>query len=395
MPFMTPQEPASAAELRDLLSRCGAERKKVELGGRFTKRAMGGTVAPADIVLSTARLDRVVEYEPRDLTISVEPGLRFQALQDLLAENNQMLPLDPPRPEEATVGGVVIANCSGPRRRLCGSARDMVIGMTFVTLAGEEVRSGGMVVKNVAGLDMAKLMIGSFGTLAAVARVNFKLFPRPPLEKTFLLAYDSLEGAIQGRDAVLRSVLQPAALDLVNPAAIPRVGNGLPRQWLLLAEAAGIEAVMARYDRELKTVARDTQSAEFAALEADQARRLWQGIRDFPALHHPGDTGAAVVRLSTTLARLPECFSAAASLPAVARAGNGVVYVCCPPGQLEVVRRARSAGLYAVIESSAPEDKRRLELWADPGPELEIMTRIKRSLDPDNLLNHGRLYNRL
>jgi glycolate oxidase FAD binding subunit len=386
---MTSLEPGDAAELKEILGRCGAGHTKVEIGGRFTKRAMGGSIEPAGVVLSTARLNRVVEYEPSDLTISVEPGLGCQALQDLLAGHNQMLPLDPPRASDATIGGVVAANCCGPRRRLYGSARDLVIGMTFVTLAGEEVRSGGMVVKNVAGLDMAKLLIGSFGTLAAIARINFKVIPRPPLEKTFALAYDSLEGALKARDAILKSVLQPTALDLVNPAAVPHLGDELPARWVLLVEAGGIEAVMSRYERELKNIARD--GGEFAVLDVEQAPRAWRGIRDFPA----AEDGAAVLRLSTTLARIGECFSLAGSLPAVARAGNGVVYVRCPSGQLDLAARARAAGLYAVIESSSPEDKKRLDLWADPGPELEMMARIKRTLDPENLLNHGRLYNRL
>ena len=184
---MTHLEPATSAELAEILGACGAQRRTVELGGHFSKRAMGGPVTPADAVVSTARLSGVAEYEPKDLTISVEAGLGYRVLTDLLIENRQMLPLDPPLAGEATVGGVVASNSSGPRRRLYGSARDMVIGMTFVTMEGKEVRSGGMVVKNVAGLDMAKLLIGSFGTLAAITRVNFKLVPRPPQERSYLL----------------------------------------------------------------------------------------------------------------------------------------------------------------------------------------------------------------
>src|SRR5207253_6569691 len=119
--------------------------------------------------------------------------------------------------EQATVGGVVAANSSGPRRRLYGTARDLVIGMTFATLEGKLVQSGGMVVKNVAGLDMGKLMIGSFGTLAAIAVANFKLLPMPEAERTFLLGFADLASAINVRDRILTSVLQPAAIDLLNP----------------------------------------------------------------------------------------------------------------------------------------------------------------------------------
>ena len=139
---------------------------------------MAGPVEPADEQsLAPSALCRVLQYEPQDLTISVEAGLPWRELTAALAANRQMVPLDPPFSRTATVGGVVASNSSGPRRRLYGTARDLVIGMQFATLEGKLVQSGGMVVKNVAGLDMAKLMIGSFGTLAAIAVVNFKLIP--------------------------------------------------------------------------------------------------------------------------------------------------------------------------------------------------------------------------
>src|SRR5678816_719386 len=131
-------------------------------------------------------MKRVLAYEPRDLTISVEAGIRYSDLTRILAQNRQMVPLDPPFSETATIGGIVNANSSGPRRRLYGTARDLVIGMKFATLEGKLVQSGGMVVKNVAGLDMAKLLIGSLGTLAALAVVNFKLIPKPVGSRTFL-----------------------------------------------------------------------------------------------------------------------------------------------------------------------------------------------------------------
>jgi glycolate oxidase FAD binding subunit len=150
---------------------------------------MAGPVTWADETVTTTALGRVLEYEPRDLTISVEAGLPWRELTALLRQNRQMVPLDPPFAARATVGGVVASNSSGPRRRLYGTARDMVIGMGFVTLERKLVQSGGMVVKNVAGLDMAKLMIGSFGTLAAIAVVNFKVQPMPEVERTVLLSF--------------------------------------------------------------------------------------------------------------------------------------------------------------------------------------------------------------
>src|SRR6185295_2391395 len=151
--------------------------------------------------------------------VSVEAGMPYAELSRILAENRQMVPLDPPFAQQASIGGVIATNSSGPRRRLYGTARDLVIGMTFATLEGKLVKSGGMVVKNVAGLDMGKLMIGSFGTLAAIAVVNFKVLPAPQVERLFLLSFDALDTAIAARNHILRSVLQPAAVDLLNRLA--------------------------------------------------------------------------------------------------------------------------------------------------------------------------------
>ena len=176
VPVITPQSPELLAAA---LHEAAAKGQTIELAGNSSKRLMAGPIEPADVTVSTAGLCRVLQYEPRDLTISVEAGLPWREFTDLLGRNRQMAPLDPPFAGQATVGGVVASNSNGPRRRLYGTARDMVIGMRFATLEGKLVQSGGMVVKNVAGLDMAKLMIGSFGTLAAIAVVNFKLCPRP------------------------------------------------------------------------------------------------------------------------------------------------------------------------------------------------------------------------
>ena len=150
-------EPTSDTELAKCLLEAAQAHLPIHLGKTITTRAM----------------TRVLQYEPRDLTISVEAGTRYAELKRLLAADGLMIPLDPPWSDSVTVGGVISANLSGPRRRLYGTARDLVIGMRFATVDGSLVDTGGMVVKNVAGLDMAKMLIGSFGTLAAIASVNF------------------------------------------------------------------------------------------------------------------------------------------------------------------------------------------------------------------------------
>jgi glycolate oxidase FAD binding subunit len=319
----------------------------------------------------------VLSYEPKDLTISVEAGLPWAEFSRLLAENRQMVPLDPPFAALATVGGVVAANSSGPRRRLYGTARDLVIGMTFATLEGKLVKCGGMVVKNVAGLDMGKLMIGSFGTLAALAVLNFKLQPMPQVERLFLLSFDSLDTAIAARDKILKSVLQPASLDLLNPMAAAIVGwSG----YILAIQAGGNAAVIDRYERELR------EMGNFQISDTPSP------LPEFTPWYLATHENAAVVRISCTLSQLGDVVRAL-NAPVVARAGSGVCYA-----YFDKAEAAADAVLHthnAIIEF-APEDRKpKLNLWPAPGPDFELMKRIKHMFDPEHLLNRGRLYRQL
>ena len=300
------------------MRRAALRDRTIDLHGNGTKRQMAGPVEPADEQISTLGLRRVLQYEPQDLTISVEAGLPWRELTAALAANRQMIPLDPPFSRTATVGGVVASNSSGPRRRLYGTARDLVIGMQFATLEGKLVQSGGMVVKNVAGLDMAKLMIGSFGTLAAIAVVNFKLIPGPAVERSFLLPFESLHAAMEARNRILKGALQPAAIDLLNPEAGAGVGN---RTWLLAIRCAGNTAAVERYERELAAY------PGALAFDADHHEALWRYLEEFPAGFLGRHAHGAVVRASCTLKEL-ESVMGTIEGPALARAGSGVVYGC-------------------------------------------------------------------
>ncbi|MBI1791109.1 MAG: FAD-binding oxidoreductase [Acidobacteria bacterium] len=364
--------PGTPEELAAGLGEAASRRQTITLGGRFSKNRMGGPVAASDVTVSTAGLTRVLTYEPRDLTISVEAGMPWIEFSRLLAANRQMVPLDPPFADLATVGGVLASNSSGPRRRLHGAARDVVIGMKFATLEGKLVQSGGMVVKNVAGLDMGKLLIGSFGTLAALAVVNFKLLPAPEVRRHFVLAFDTAEAAGAAVRAIRQSVLQPASLDLLNPPAAKRLGlDG----YVVSVEAGGNPSVIERYERELKQIGPLTVAAI----------PLQEFTRNFLEEH----AGGAVVRISATLSQAPEVVGRL-TVPVVARAGSGVCYAHFAGAEAaaETVR-----GPWIAIMEFAPEAlKATLDLWPSPGGDLELMRRIKRMLDPHHLLNRGRLY---
>ena len=381
---MDPQRPSSPKELAEALASSATASQSIALGGAFTKNRMAGPASAANVTVSTRALRRVLAYEPQDLTISVEAGLPFAELTRVVGENEQMVPLDPPFFENATVGGVVAANTSGPRRRLFGTARDLIIGMTFATLEGKLVSSGGMVVKNVAGLDMAKLMVGSFGTLAAIAVVNFKLIPRPQRSRTFVSSFDTLDGAVKARDSVLHGVLQPSAVDLLNPAASELFSRS---GFTLLLQVGGNSAVLGRYSREL---------GGWEALEGTEEGSLWQRVREFvPGFLEQHESGA-VVRISSTASELAGIVGEMEA-PVLARAGSGVAYGCFADSQAAIgwLQKGAEQGHKAVLEfrpaSGAPPD----EMWPLAGTDLAMMKKIKHLFDPNHLLNKGRLYGRL
>ncbi len=365
---MAPIQPGSPGELADTLADANSRGRTLRLGGSFTKDRMAGPLEPADVTVSTRQMTRVLVYEPADLTVSVEAGITYAELSRVLAEHRQMIPLDPPWAGTATIGGILSANTSGARRRLYGTARDMVIGMTFATVEGKLVQTGGMVVKNVAGLDMGKLMIGSFGTLAAIAVANFRVHPMPAHTRTFVWTFTRVVDAIRQRDAILNSLLQPSAIDLIKTEG----------EYRLLVQAGGNSAVLDRYSRELP---------DARILEGDQATDLWNGIREFTPRFLEAHQNGAVVRIPCKLTEMGAVLEALPA-PAVARAGSGVVYGHFDDG-------GKRRGPVGVIDFASQKFRETEELWPNPGDALETMKKIKAMLDPKGLLNRARLYGRI
>ena len=277
------------------------------------------------------------------------------------------------------------ANSSGPRRRLYGTARDMVIGMRFATLEGKLVQSGGMVVKNVAGLDMAKLMIGSFGTLAAITVVNFKVLPMPEAERSFLLPFDTAAGAVAARNRMLASALQPAGAR----SAQSRGSRTVRRQPMAAGPARRRHARLAlqRYEAELAAI------AGRLAVETECPETFWPDVESFTPQFLKRYPDGAVVRVSCTLKELESAMASFAG-PAVARAASGVCY-----GYFERCEAAAAwmagavqRGWKTVVEFAPQDWRKTADLWPSPGGDLELMRKVKKLFDPESVLNRGRLY---
>lgn len=381
--------PTSAESLAAALAEAAAARKSISVFGHDSKRLGGGPVLPTDVTISTSNLRGLLQYEPRDLTISVESGMPFTELQALLAKNGQMIALDPPFSSKATIGGIVAANANGPMRRGYGTARDLVIGMSFAMLDGRVVKTGGMVVKNVAGLDMGKLLIGSFGTLAVMTSINFRLHSLPPACRTYLFTYPALAAAIDRRDRILKSVLQPIALDLVSPTAAARFDR---RGYLLALRATGSPAVLARYSRDL---------SDAEELTSERDAEFWRSIREFTSDFLQRQSEGVVLRVSTTLKDLASFVSLVPGA-CISRAASGINYAYLSSWQGGAsLWKIAAERKWPITAEFAPNDLRRTApLWQIPksGPSaaaFAMMEKVKHMFDPDNLLNRLRLYGRI
>jgi len=260
--------------------------------------------------------------------------------------------------------------------------------MKFATLDGKLVQSGGMVVKNVAGLDMGKLMIGSFGTLAAIASVNFKLTPCPAVARTILFTFEDLPTALEARNAAIRGVLHPVAVEILNPILSAQLGL---KNFTLAILFAGNQAVIERSVREAAAL------GPARPLAVDEDRRFWNSLHTVtPRFLEKFRDGAAVVRVSTTLA---ECGEALASVegPGHAHAASGVVrgWFTRPDAAARCVAESVKRGWKVVVEFSSETARPNITLWPAPSGDFAIMKEIKRMFDPQNLLNRGRLFGQL
>lgn len=227
-------------------------------------------------VLYTTRLTEVEHYDHADLTVGVGAGTTVAQLNAMLGADKLMFAADPPLPEHCTVGGLLATASHGPLRHGFGAVRDFCIGVRFVSGDGRKAKGGGRVVKNVAGYDLMKLLIGSYGTLGVITSASFKLFPAPRQTRTFLAEFASAKDTLDFRDRVMRSPLSPMCLELVCPEARKLMRPEMASDgWVMCVRAAGSDAVLARYRKELG-------SAITREVEGEAETKMWRAIEDFP-----------------------------------------------------------------------------------------------------------------
>ncbi|HEX2928850.1 MAG TPA: FAD-binding protein, partial [Candidatus Binatia bacterium] len=324
------------------------------------------------------------EHDDANLTVTAQSGITLSALQTSLASKKQFVPIDAPFPDRGTIGGIVAANLNGARRSCYGGVRDLVIGMKVGLAGGELFKAGGKVVKNVAGYDMCKLLIGSLGTLGIITEVTLRVAPVPESVATFI-ASGTLNQAQRFTAELSHSPLLPAAVFLQN--------DGTPEQWRLAIWSEGFEETTARHVRDLNAIA-NRIGAQAEILRDKNHHALWNQIRDF-------SLRADQLVFRVTLPRvkifnfLPVIQEWA--MPSVATdLSMGTVWIGCEAKKnqafrfSEVASMARQHSGHAVLFAAPPELKQGIEVWGPSPQAFSLMREIKHQFDPDNILNPGR-----
>lgn len=399
---ITPNTKEEAAQAVALANRHGLALLARGGGSRID---LGGIPGRVDILLETRNLKRLIEHEAPDLTCQVEAGITLAALQEQLGTKGQRVALDPPDAEQATLGGILASNASGPKRFRYGTARDSVIGLRVVQASGEIARSGGNVVKNVAGYDLNKLYIGSLGTLGIIVEANLKLQPLPAGERTLLLTFPDAGHAMQAVTALLGSLLTPSAIELIDAGAAGDMsdffGLNLPTEGYTLAiDFEGSATAITRQIDETHTLARQAGALISDDLEGAAQHRFWQAVRE----HTRGTVTCKVALLVSHIASYLETLSGVCrahrlEAAVVGHAGNGILYIELRPGDAtprlveaitELRRQAQEARGSLVIERCPIELKRSIDVWGEPGSDFYLMRRLKQQFDPKGVFVQGR-----
>jgi glycolate dehydrogenase FAD-binding subunit len=377
-------EPESSEALAAMLAWASREGASVVLRGRGTRLGWGRTPRSIDIVVSLRRLNRVLAHPHGDLTATIEGGATIRDVNRELARHRQWLPIDA-ADDDATIGGAIATNDSGPLRHRHGTPRDLLIGVHLAMTDGRIVKAGGNVVKNVAGYDLGKLLSGSFGSLAAIATATFKLAPLPGASATVIATVRDSAATARAAAAVNVSQLEPAAFEV-------HVG----RSYRLLMQFASTPAAI---DAQVGDVRRLLAADSFDLVTGDAERDLWRGhMRAVWAA--PG----VIVRASWLPATLVAVLTLvdeiggqrAGAIEIVGRAGVGAGIIridgdhAWSVAAVERLRAQSDVLGHVVLLRASPAVKQQVDVWGPARDHAALAGAVKRAFDPAGILNAGR-----
>ncbi|GCE24608.1 glycolate oxidase [Dictyobacter alpinus] len=398
-------QPQTVEEAARIVTMLHEQKLSVLPRGNGTHMAIGDRPEHIDVLLETTALNRILEHEAADLTCQIQAGITLSRFQSLLKNKGQRLALDPPNAESTTIGGILATNDSGPKRLRYGSARDQVLGLRVIQANGEISRSGGKVVKNVAGYDLNKLYIGSFGTLGIIVEANFKLYPLAQAERTLLFTFESIETAMQMTIALTTSPIMPSALELISlhgpKDASPFFAFPLPgRGYTLAVNFENSTIAMTRQINEARKIAQNHHALLREDLEGQEQERFWQmvGLQIQSALSCK--ISIPVTHVAELIHQIEiTCQSQNLVANIVAHAGNGIIYVELGPydaesriitaiTELRAFAQAKKGSL--VLERCPIRIKQHMSVWGEPRADFYLMQRLKQQFDPDGVFVRGR-----
>ncbi|HTG16120.1 MAG TPA: FAD-binding oxidoreductase, partial [Blastocatellia bacterium] len=337
------------------------------------------------------RMIRVIDYSPPDLTATVEAGLTLNAFNELTRRERQWLPLDPPGASAASLGAIAACNSSGALRLGFGTPRDYVIGLKLAHADGNESKCGGRVVKNVAGYDMNKLYVGSFGTLAVITELTFKLRPLEQRDVTLVVSARSEASLLDFARRVLASELQPASVFLTKRLVDDLIESR--EEDALLIRFIDNEAAV---NHQVDWVNRATDhnfEVKLTLLTDDQGEPIWRRVADLDR------RAANAVRISVPVSTVESVFAKLApkGCAAAVDLGLGIIRIVFDEDErntADTIRRwrfdAAELGGTLFVEHASSAVRQEVDAWGDAGPASSLMKTIKTKFDPESILNPGR-----
>jgi glycolate oxidase FAD binding subunit len=387
------ERPASVHELGELIRHAAASNTAIYPIGGQTHITLGNSPTKSGHAVDLRGLAQIIDFPARDMTVTVQTGITVRALSEILAKENLRLPIDVAQADRATLGGILAANISGPRRYGFGTLRDYVIGISAFNDEGRECKAGGRVVKNVAGYDICKLLVGSLGTLGIITQATLKLRPLAEHHSVITLGCESAQ-----LEALLTclhdSRTRPVCIDLLNQTAARIVGTAETPWTLLVGYEGNFDAVGWQVQQLVKEVG--VQCRLQAQVDA-AAQPLWDALVEQSAWS--GTIFKANLRPSATAA-FCQGVDREPNRPALrAHAGNGIVFGQWPAGltmeqagsMLAAWRELAATGHGSVVVAACPSEwKKSLSVWGPAPSDAWLMRDVKAKFDPHGIFNPGR-----
>ncbi len=376
--------------------------------GSGSKQQVVPCLSSADVVLCLKNMNQIVDFDIGNLSIKVEAGMVNSELQKQVAEHKLFFPLAPLFMETSTIGGELAANASGLLRFMYGTARDVILGLTVVTPWGDIIHPGGKTMKNVAGLDLTKMFIGSWGTLGIITEAVLRLFPLPEATKNMWLTFSDPEDAFHSVSQLLNSILTPSSIELIDSVAGCNLGYGSrleEGEVLLMVGIEGDNETVARHLKEISTIAETNKARHVVTLEGKEETKAWNAYRGVHQSILSAEPSTIQGKASVPISKLGDMFKAvkevgdrhSVAIGITAHGGSGILYPYVAAGNADVARiigdlRQAAEGMagFFIVEA-APLSVRKSADGLPQRSDFTLMKRMKTKLDPANILNPGRV----